>query len=155
MPFQSAVINLTLLSRSKLCLCGSWIGRDCRVNFKPKIASCLSDYESSYLDLPYLSRCIFWSIMLNFSLMVKTLITVCQVKISRPLSVFRSCSYDYLALYDGPYLNSTYLGRFCGRSFLPISSTGNYLTLQFITNNYNQYGGFKLHYNFTQTIIRM
>lgn len=65
-----------------------------------------------------------------------------------------SCYNDYLTLYDGPFTNATELGKFCGTStFLPISSTERFLTLLFVTNSYNQYNGFKLYYNFTQTPV--
>lgn len=66
---------------------------------------------------------------------------------------YSNCYHDYLALYDGPYTNYTQLGKFCGSSFLPISSTGRFLTLLFVTQSYTQMNGFKLYYNFTRTPI--
>ena len=64
------------------------------------------------------------------------------------------CPYDYLALYDGPNVNSTLLGKYCGHVFHPVTSTGRFLTLYFVTNNYQQYKGFELRYNWTHTTIR-
>lgn len=64
-----------------------------------------------------------------------------------------SCYRDYIIVYDGPWTNYTRLGTYCGTSFQPMSSTGRFMTILFITNTYTTMNGFKLHYNFTQTPI--
>lgn len=60
-----------------------------------------------------------------------------------------SCYGDYLELFDGPTSTAASMGRYCGRSFTPISSSQRYLTVLFVTNNEDQFNGFKLYYNFT------
>ena len=69
------------------------------------------------------------------------------------LPSYFSCGYDYLALYDGPNVNSSLLGKYCGSTFNPVSSSGRFLTLQFITNTYQQEKGFELRFNWTHTTI--
>ena len=64
------------------------------------------------------------------------------------------CYNDYVRLYDGPNLLSHSMGKFCGDSFKPITSTGRYLTVQFVTDYSLQMGGFKLIYNFTDQTVR-
>lgn len=65
-----------------------------------------------------------------------------------------SCYGDYVELYDGDSVSSRSMGRYCGNTFNPVTSTGNSLTLKFVTDGYTQYQGFKLFYNFTNQIIR-
>ena len=67
----------------------------------------------------------------------------------------RNCQQDWLALYDGPGLNSTQIGKYCGTSFPVTTSSGRWLTLEFVTNTYTSGAGFKLNYNFTTSLIRM
>ena len=67
----------------------------------------------------------------------------------------RNCQQDWLALYDGPGLNSTQIGKYCGSTFPATSSSGRWLTLEFVTNTYTSGAGFKLNYNFTTSLIRM
>lgn len=64
-----------------------------------------------------------------------------------------NCYGDYVQLFDGDSMKSKSLGKFCGSSFNPISSTTNKLTLQFVTNGYTQYQGFRFFYNFTDHVI--
>lgn len=64
------------------------------------------------------------------------------------------CYYDYLELFDGPDANSTSLGKYCGQTFNPVSSTGRFLTLVFVTNTGTQASGFKLYFNRTHSLIR-
>lgn len=47
-----------------------------------------------------------------------------------------SCSYDYLALYDGASIGDEEIRRFCGATLPPaVSSTGDSLTLRFKTDH--------------------
>ncbi|WAQ96492.1 CUBN-like protein, partial [Mya arenaria] len=64
-----------------------------------------------------------------------------------------ACNYDWLELFDGNSTNSTSLGRFCGSTFRPISSTQRFLTLNFVTDGSTQQRGFKLFYNFTDHVV--
>ena len=63
-----------------------------------------------------------------------------------------NCPYDYLEFYDGNGTNTTNLGKFCGSQFNSLTSSGNTLTLHFVTNANSFYRGFKLFYNFTDHI---
>ncbi|XP_052777589.1 membrane frizzled-related protein-like [Mya arenaria] len=65
-----------------------------------------------------------------------------------------ACNYDWLELFDGNSTNSTSLGRFCGSTFRPISSTQRFLTLNFVTDGSTQQRGFKLFYNFTDHVVK-
>jgi len=65
-----------------------------------------------------------------------------------------SCSFDYLEIFDGSDVGAPSMGRFCGDKFASISSTQRFLTLQFTTDGSAQMSGFKLHYNFTEEVIR-
>jgi len=61
----------------------------------------------------------------------------------------KSCSSDYLAVYDGlPHSGSDAIGTFCGfiGSDTKVFSTGRHLTLRFVTNTEFNYRGFKLSY---------
>ena len=54
-----------------------------------------------------------------------------------------SCSYDYVALYDGSSLSSTRIGKYCGTSPPPSgSSTGRYFTIYFRSDGSRRYSGF-------------
>ncbi|XP_052282982.1 low-density lipoprotein receptor-related protein 12-like [Dreissena polymorpha] len=65
-----------------------------------------------------------------------------------------SCSYDYLELFDGDSTNDNSIGKFCGSAFAPISSTQQFLTLNFVTDGSHTFRGFELFYNFTDHVIR-
>ena len=65
-----------------------------------------------------------------------------------------SCYYDYLQIFDGPNPNSTSIGKYCGQTFNPVSSSGRFMTLVFVTNYGTQAAGFKLHFNRTHTLTR-
>ena len=73
---------------------------------------------------------------------------------SNGMFLLLSCTDDYLELFDGNNTNDDSLGKFCGTNFGSISSTGRYLTLEFVTDSRTQYRGFKLFYNFTDHVIR-
>ena len=64
------------------------------------------------------------------------------------LEQHQECTYDYVAVYDGPSANSTSLGRFCG-SKLPhvISSSQNRAFMIFKSDASGQRKGFKAHYS--------
>ncbi|KAH3871069.1 low-density lipoprotein receptor-related protein 12-like [Dreissena polymorpha] len=64
-----------------------------------------------------------------------------------------NCQYDYVELFDGNSTGATSLGRFCGHTFLPISSTQRFLTLNFVTDHATGFRGFEFFYNFTDHII--
>ena len=62
-----------------------------------------------------------------------------------------NCQYDYLAVYDGPTINSSALiGRYCG-DVLPenIKSRANTMTVQFKTDASVTKGGFRAVYQET------
>uniref|UniRef100_A0A3Q0R9H0 CUB and zona pellucida-like domains 1, tandem duplicate 2 n=1 Tax=Amphilophus citrinellus TaxID=61819 RepID=A0A3Q0R9H0_AMPCI len=44
------------------------------------------------------------------------------------------CSCDYIAIYDGPYVNSPYLGKVCNNSLTSFFSSSNYMTVVFQTD---------------------
>ena len=57
------------------------------------------------------------------------------------------CNFDYLDIRDGPNVNSTKIGRYCGdpsRIPSPIVSTLNYLWINFVTDGSVQNRGFKV-----------
>jgi len=64
-----------------------------------------------------------------------------------------TCDYDYLTLYDGRDATHSSLGKFCGTTFNPITSSGRFLTLRLITDGDTQQGGFTIVYNFTTTPV--
>lgn len=64
-----------------------------------------------------------------------------------------NCYRDYLSLFDGPTNRSAALGKYCGTTFGPVTSTGRFLTLQFVSNSYTTKAGFELHYNWTHSTI--
>ncbi|XP_052817646.1 bone morphogenetic protein 1-like isoform X2 [Mya arenaria] len=63
------------------------------------------------------------------------------------------CAYDYIELFDGNGIGSPSMGKYCGGVFAPISSTGEYLTVRFVTDDSYHESGFDLFYNFTSTVI--
>ncbi|KAL4240816.1 Low-density lipoprotein receptor-related protein 12 [Mactra antiquata] len=64
-----------------------------------------------------------------------------------------ACAYDWVELFDGNSTHSPSLGKFCGTTFNPISSTQRFLTIQFITDESDQGHGFQFFYNFTSEIV--
>ncbi|BHF77938.1 Bone morphoproteintic protein 1 [Sparganum proliferum] len=65
-----------------------------------------------------------------------------------------NCSYDYLAVYDGPSTSSRLLEKLCG-STTPeaIMSTGNTMTLHFITDKVLNKKGFAANFSKTSVTI--
>ena len=75
------------------------------------------------------------------------------VKLETAACLF-SCDEDYLEIFDGDSTSALSLGRFCGDSFVPLSSTQRFLTVQLITDGYDGDSlGFKLFYNLTTDIL--
>ncbi|CAH1246976.1 TLL1 [Branchiostoma lanceolatum] len=61
-----------------------------------------------------------------------------------------SCSYDYVAVYDGPDTSAELIGKFCGSGIpAPIHSHGNILTVRFRTDRSVTETGFVLVYTTT------
>lgn len=58
-----------------------------------------------------------------------------------------SCSYDYVAVYDGPTASSPLIGRYCG-NVAPdiIRSTGNSMLVRFVSDISIAHAGFVASY---------
>ncbi|CAG5115143.1 unnamed protein product, partial [Candidula unifasciata] len=55
----------------------------------------------------------------------------------------RNCTYDYVAVYDGPTEASPLLGKHCGnRKPKPIKSSGNTMYVKFVSDESRQKVGF-------------
>nr|XP_046226989.1 cubilin [Scatophagus argus] len=58
-----------------------------------------------------------------------------------------TCSYDYVKVYDGDSINFPLVGTFCGNSIPSyFVSSGNFLTIHFVTDNSVQRRGFNATY---------
>ncbi|XP_004716072.1 cubilin [Echinops telfairi] len=67
-------------------------------------------------------------------------------------SVSQRCVYDYVKLFDGDSENAKLVGTFCGSSLpAPFISSGNFLTVQFVSDPTLEREGF----NATYTIVDM
>ncbi|XP_037366570.1 cubilin isoform X2 [Talpa occidentalis] len=67
-------------------------------------------------------------------------------------SSFQRCLYDYVKLYDGDSENTNLAGTFCGSTVpAPFISSGNFLTVQFVSDLTLEREGF----NATYTIVDM
>uniref|UniRef100_A0A8C5QBQ2 Metalloendopeptidase n=1 Tax=Leptobrachium leishanense TaxID=445787 RepID=A0A8C5QBQ2_9ANUR len=65
------------------------------------------------------------------------------------LEVRRNCLNDYVVVFDGPKPTSPQIGKYCGSVPVPaIVSTGNYLLVQFISDESVQTKGFLARYSF-------
>ncbi|XP_053382040.1 CUB and sushi domain-containing protein 1-like [Mercenaria mercenaria] len=65
-----------------------------------------------------------------------------------------SCGFDSLEVYDGSSVKSPSLGKYCnGSPLCTISSTQQFLTIQFITDHSVLGRGFDLHYYFTSIVL--
>jgi hypothetical protein len=54
-----------------------------------------------------------------------------------------NCQFDYLAIYDGPNVNSRLIGKYCGTTPPAfILSRQNYMTLEYVTDYYETKDGF-------------
>ncbi|MDR2009856.1 MAG: T9SS type A sorting domain-containing protein [Bacteroidales bacterium] len=62
-----------------------------------------------------------------------------------------SCDYDYIAFYNGNSTNSTLINStyYCNTTGNPgtISSTGEYITIEFFSDSYVNHSGFKIQYS--------
>nr|XP_023417709.1 cubilin [Cavia porcellus] len=57
------------------------------------------------------------------------------------------CLYDYVTLYDGDSVNADLVGTFCGSTVpAPFISSGNFLTVQFVSDLDNEAKGFRATY---------
>ncbi|KAM4689065.1 cubilin [Discoglossus pictus] len=67
----------------------------------------------------------------------------------------RSCSYDYVAVYDGPDTHSALLGKFCGNTVPPtLRSIGNNMLLVFRTDSYGAAGGWRASFRQTLGVLQ-
>ncbi|XP_072414169.1 CUB and zona pellucida-like domain-containing protein 1 [Chiloscyllium punctatum] len=62
------------------------------------------------------------------------------------LEVSSTCSYDYIAIYDGPSTNSVLLSKFCSGSDETFTSTSNSMTVYFRTDSSVTRRGFSASY---------
>ncbi|KAM8939156.1 embryonic protein UVS.2-like [Pelodytes ibericus] len=63
----------------------------------------------------------------------------------------RTCSYDYMLVFDGPQPTYPLLGRYCGAGKVPNQvSTGNYLLVQFFSDASVQPRGFMAKYSIAE-----
>ncbi|XP_010605410.1 cubilin [Fukomys damarensis] len=61
----------------------------------------------------------------------------------------RSCAYDYVKLYDGDSADDDLVGTYCGSTApAPFISSGNFLTVQFVTDLSTEREGFNATYTF-------
>ncbi|XP_024431584.2 cubilin [Desmodus rotundus] len=64
-------------------------------------------------------------------------------------SIMRRCIYDYVKLYDGESENAKLAGTFCGSIVpAPFVSSGNFLTVQFVSDVTIEREGFNATYSF-------
>ena len=56
------------------------------------------------------------------------------------------CNYDYILVYDGPEYNSSLIARVCDGSNGSFTSTGNFMSVVFITDGSVTRRGFQAHY---------
>lgn len=65
------------------------------------------------------------------------------------------CDYDFLKIYDGPSTSSPLIGIFCNNNLPPstINSTGNALTLVFISDNAIQNKGFEIEWSCIESTL--
>ncbi|XP_036131390.1 cubilin [Molossus molossus] len=63
--------------------------------------------------------------------------------------ILQGCFYDYVKLYDGQSENAKLVGTFCGSSVpAPFVSSGNFLTVQFVSDGTVEREGFNATYTF-------
>ncbi|XP_063293601.1 embryonic protein UVS.2-like [Pelobates fuscus] len=97
------------------------------------------NYPSSY---PALAQCT-WVIIAPVGFKVSLNMTYFYLEIQR------SCSNDYLVFYDGPTPTSPQIGKYCSMAKVPtITSTKNYLVIQFVSDESVQTRGFLAKYAF-------
>ncbi|XP_042898361.1 mannan-binding lectin serine protease 1 isoform X2 [Parasteatoda tepidariorum] len=66
------------------------------------------------------------------------------------MEIDTNCSYDYLQIKDGPPPDSKLMGTFCGKMSEPkeLQSKTNEVELRFQSDDFAEFSGFKLRYNF-------
>ena len=58
-----------------------------------------------------------------------------------------ACRFDSLHVLDGPLLNSTPLGKFCGTELpKPVQSSSNAVSIKLVLDNPYHHAGFRLDY---------
>eukprot|EP00072_Mus_musculus_P037574 XP_006507369.1 PREDICTED: deleted in malignant brain tumors 1 protein isoform X9 [Mus musculus] len=91
-------------------------------------------YPSNY---PNNARC-SWKIVLPNMNRVTVVFTDVQLE--------GGCNYDYILVYDGPEYNSSLIARVCDGSNGSFTSTGNFMSVVFITDGSVTRRGFQAHY---------
>uniref|UniRef100_A0A182Y0Z6 Cubilin n=1 Tax=Anopheles stephensi TaxID=30069 RepID=A0A182Y0Z6_ANOST len=65
------------------------------------------------------------------------------------LEVSGRCVYDYVQVFDNSSIANSLIGRYCGTDKPPaITSTGNMVTIRFVTDSSSSKDGFSLAFNF-------
>uniref|UniRef100_A0A182RN21 Cubilin n=1 Tax=Anopheles funestus TaxID=62324 RepID=A0A182RN21_ANOFN len=65
------------------------------------------------------------------------------------LEVSGRCVYDYVQVFDNSSIANSLVGRYCGTEKPPaVTSTGNMVTIQFVTDSSSSKDGFSLAFNF-------
>ncbi|XP_075699578.1 embryonic protein UVS.2-like [Rhinoderma darwinii] len=63
-----------------------------------------------------------------------------------------SCGYDYLAVFNGPYITSPLIGKYCSLTPPPLVSTGNVMLIRFHSDDTVQLRGFQATYTLVVSI---
>ncbi|XP_059179030.1 cubilin-like isoform X2 [Physella acuta] len=64
------------------------------------------------------------------------------------LELSQNCRYDFVEIFDGSRDTGTSLGKWCGTSLPPpVRSTGNVMTVVFVTDDHDNFRGFLLTWN--------
>ncbi len=62
---------------------------------------------------------------------------------------------DYVEIFDGKFVNSSLIDKFCGNSYIrtisPVASSSNFMTIRFITDGGNNFIGFSAQYRAVQS----
>jgi cubilin len=62
---------------------------------------------------------------------------------------------DYVDIFDGKFVNSSLIDKFCGNSYIrtisPVVSSSNFMTIRFITDGGNNFIGFSAQYRAVQS----
>lgn len=76
-------------------------------------------------------------------------ITLDFIKLDVEAGIGWNCNLDYIEIYDGPSTDALFLGRFC-RNFMPVNnqivSSGNAVTIQFISDDVTTDAGFQINW---------
>ncbi|XP_029416580.1 deleted in malignant brain tumors 1 protein [Nannospalax galili] len=101
-------------------------------------------YPANY---PNYARCV-WNIRVAYNYRVTVVFTDVQLE--------SGCSFDYIEVFDGPYLSSPLIVRVCNGGRGSYTSTSNSMTIRFITDGSVTRTGFQAEYyssyaNYTTT----